>query len=290
MPVTWRDGGSDWIKHLIHTDFEHPRRMQLAPAEAFAYVKGQVEDRLRTVDPSTGPTLNELHGLGEAREFAEDLIADIHSAMAGRIPWAQVDRGALLVGAPGTGKTTLARAIAKACGIKFIQGSATGWMAEGVSLGPHIAAIRKTFAEARDYSPSILFIDEIDTLGNREAFSRDNNSVYQTEIVNAVLEQIQGLDPAAPVFLIGATNRRGGRRPGPAARRPARSCHPDPAPQQRGPRHIYRYYIAALGSSMNVDPKLDTLALGKLSVGLTGADVERIVRGAPGAPGRRVGR
>ena len=183
-------------------------------------------------------------------------------------------------GPPGTGKTTLARAIAKACGIKFIQGSATGWMAEGVSLGPHIAAIRKTFAEARDYSPSILFIDEIDTLGNREAFSRDNNSVYQTEIVNAVLEQIQGLDPAAPVFLIGATNREEGVDP--ALRRAGRLDRVIriPRPNSAALDDIYRYYIAALGSSIKVDPKLDTLALGKLSVGLTGADVERIVRGA----------
>jgi ATP-dependent Zn protease len=279
-PANWQKDGTEWVKHLLHTDFEHPRRMQLPPGKAFAYVRGQVADRLRSVDPETGLGLGDLYGLGEARQWAEDLIADIHAAIAGNLPWSQVDRGALLVGAPGTGKTTLARAIAKGCGVKFIQASASGWMAEGVSLGPHIMAIRKTFTEARDYAPSILFIDEIDSIGSREKFSGDNNSIYQTEVVNAVLEQIQGMDPTAPVFVIGATNNEDGVDP--ALRRAGRLDRVIriPRPNSAALDHIYRYYIAALDSSIPVDPALDTLALGKLSVGLTGADVERMVRGA----------
>jgi ATP-dependent Zn protease len=252
----------------------------LPPGKAFAYIRAQVGDRLQSVDPGIGLGLSDLHGLGEAREWAEDLIADIHAAIAGKLPWSQVDRGALLVGAPGTGKTTLAKAIAKGCGVKFIQASASGWMAEGVSLGPHISAIRKTFSEARDYAPSILFIDEIDSLGSREKFSGDNNSIYQTEVVNAVLEQIQGLDPAAPVFVIGATNLEDNVDP--ALRRAGRLDRVIriPRPNSAALDHIYRYYLTALGPGIPVDPALDTLALGKLSVGLTGADVERIVRGA----------
>lgn len=280
LPADWQGGGTDWVKHLLHTDFEHPRRMQLSPKDAFGFIRAQVEDRLHAVDPAKSMGLAQLHGLGEAREFAEDLIADIHAAMAGTLPWSQVDRGALLVGAPGTGKTTLAKAIAKDCGIKFIQASASGWMAEGVSLGPHIAAIRRTFSEARDYAPAILFIDEIDSIGSRENFAGDHNSIYQTEVVNAVLEQIQGLDPAAPVFIIGATNHE--ESVDPALRRAGRLDRVIriPRPNSAALDHIYRYYIAGLGSGIPLDPGLDTLALARLSVGLTGADVERIVRGA----------
>jgi MoxR-like ATPase len=280
LPADWLDGGSEWVKHLLHTDFEHPRRMRLSPKDAFGFIRAQVEDRLHAVDPAKGMGLAQLHGLGEAREFAEDLIADIHAAMAGTLPWSQVDRGALLVGAPGTGKTTLAKAIAKDCGIKFIQASASGWMAEGVSLGPHIAAIRRTFSEARDYAPAILFIDEIDSIGSRENFAGDHNSIYQTEVVNAVLEQIQGLDPAAPVFIIGATNHE--ESVDPALRRAGRLDRVIriPRPNSAALDHIYRYYIAGLEGGIPVDPGLDTLALARLSVGLTGADVERVVRGA----------
>lgn len=279
-PADWQAAGTPWVKYLLHTDFEHPRRMGLPPDEAYQWVRSQVGDRLTAVDPGQAMTLGQLHGLGEARQFAEDLIADIHAAMTGQLEWSQVDRGALLVGAPGTGKTTLAKAIARDCGVKFIQASAASWMAEGVSLGPHILAIRRTFSEARDYAPSILFIDEIDSIGSREQFARDNNSIYQTEVVNAVLEQMQGLDPAAPVFVIGATNHED--QVDPALRRAGRLDRVIKIPRPNGEAldHIYRYYLAALGAAMPVDAGLDTRALGGLSVGLTGADVERIVRGA----------
>jgi AAA+ superfamily predicted ATPase len=279
-PVGWQAGGSEWVKHLLPTDFEHPRRMRLSREKAFEFVRSEVADRLSDVDPVQGLGLSDLYGLGEARQFAEDLIADIHAAMLGQLPWSQVDRGALLVGAPGTGKTTLARAIAKDCGVRFISASAASWQAMGESLGPHISAIRRTFSEARNYAPSILFIDEIDSIGNREEFAGTNNSIYQTEVVNAVLEEMAGLDPAAPVFVIGATNHE--ERVDPALRRSGRLDRiiQIPRPNSAALDHIYRYYIDALGTGTPLDPALDTMALARLSVGLTGADVERIVRGA----------
>ena len=276
----WRKGGTTWVKHLLHTDFEHPRRMRLPRTEALEFIRGQVTERLVAVDPGQSLGLSDLHGLGEARQFAEDLIADIHAAINGQLPWSQVDRGALLVGAPGTGKTTLAKAIAKDCGVKFIQASASTWMAEGVSLGPHIQAIRRTFDEARDYAPSILFIDEIDSIGNRERLKGDQNSLYQTEVINAVLEQMQGLDPAAPVFVIGATNHED--MVDPALRRSGRMDRVIriPRPNSDSLDHIYRHYLKALGSGIAIGKDVNTTALGRLSIGLTGADVERIVRGA----------
>lgn len=280
LPRGWRAGGTQWVRYLLHTDLEHPRRMLLTPEKAFEFVREQVAQRLRAVEPAPAMSLRELNGLGEARQFAEDLIADIHSAIKGEIEWQHVDRGALLVGAPGTGKTTLARAIAKDCGIKFIHGSATTWMAEGVTLGPHIQAIRRTFSEARRYAPSILFIDEIDSLGSREAFSRDNNSVYQTEVVNAVLEQMQGIDPSAPVFVIGATNHEDNVDP--ALRRAGRLDRVIriPLPNSQALQLIYRYYLRALEPEITIARDVDTTVLAGMSVGLTGADVERIVRGA----------
>ena len=285
----WRRGGSRWVKYLLHTDFEHPRRMRLDREQALAFIRSQVQDRLRVIEPSSGLRLKDLHGLGEARQFAEDLIADIHAAIAGRLDWSQVDRGALLVGAPGTGKTTLARAIARDCGVRFIQGSAATWMAQGVSLGPHIQAIRKTFTEARDYAPSILFIDEIDSIGSREQLTGDNNSLYQTEIINAVLEQMQGLDPTAPVFVIGATNHE--ERVDPALRRSGRLDRVIriPRPNSSALDQIFRHYLGALDGAVDIGPDVDPAALGGLSVGLTGADVERMVRGAA-RRARRAGR
>jgi hypothetical protein len=275
-PADWCAAGEHWVKHVLHSDFEQPLRRGLGPAETLGYVRTVALDRLAAVDPVGGPALSELHGLGEARRFAEDLIADIHAALRGELPWAQVDRGALLVGPPGTGKTTLARAIAKDCGVRFIVASAASWQATE-HLGHHIAAIRRTFAEARAYAPSILFIDEIDSLGSREGLGGDRNSQYMTEVINAVLEQMQELDPDAPIFVLAATNHED--RVDPALRRSGRLDRMlrIPRPNRAALVQIYQQYLSRAGA---LDPALDFVAVAGLSLGLTGADVERVVRGA----------
>ncbi len=277
-PPRWRTGGADWVRYLLHTDFHAPRRLKLSAAEAVAYLRERCQARLAQVSAVDSLGLRDLHGLGEARQVAEDLIEDIAAARAGRIPWHAVDRGVLLVGAPGTGKTTLARAIARACDVKFIHASATQWQSAG-GLDQHLKAMRDTFAEARRYAPAILFIDEIDSIGNRELFS-GSNGVYQTEVVNALLEQIQGMDAQEPVIVIGATNYL--EKIDPALRRAGRldQVIQLPRPNVAGLEQIFGHYLAPHRKARNLDRDIKVKALAQLAFGLTGADVEFFVRGA----------
>jgi ATP-dependent Zn protease len=222
--------------------------------------------------------MNDLHGLGEARQIAQDLIADIGAAQAEQIPWSAVDRGLLLIGAPGTGKTTLARAIAKECGVKFVVASAADWQSAG-HLDAHLRAMRADFAEARRYAPAILFIDEIDSIGSREQVAGEN-ALYHTEVINALLAEIQGIDSTGSVIVIGATNYV--ENVDPALRRAGRldQVVEIPLPNIEGLEKIFGYYLSRYEAEGGVlGPDVDARSLAEMAFGLNAADVEFFVRG-----------
>lgn len=274
----WEGEGSDWTRFLVPADFHAPRRLGLSAAEALTLLRDRVAARLHAVTPDVGPRLDELHGLGEARQVAEDLIEDIRAAQDGEIPWTAVDRGLMLVGAPGTGKTTLARAIAKECGVKFVVASAANWQSSGY-LDAHLRAMRNDFAEARRYAPAILFIDEVDSVGSRERIQGPSVQ-YQTEVINALLAEIQGIDSTESVIVIAATNYLDNVDP--ALRRAGRldQVVEIPLPNIEGLERIYGYYLdlfASGGGELGSD--VDVRGLAELTFGLSAADVEFFVRG-----------
>jgi ATP-dependent Zn protease len=276
--IGWDAPGADWTRYLVPADFHTPRRLGLDPDDALSLLKERIQVRLEQVTPDIGLRLSELHGLGEARQIAEDLIEDIRDAQAGQIPWSAVDSGLLLIGAPGTGKTTLARAIAKDCGVKFVVASAAKWQSAG-ALDAHLRAMRADFAEAHRYAPAILFLDEIDSIGSRENLT-DTNALYQTEVINALLEEIQGINTTDSVIVIGATNYL--ERVDPALRRAGRldQIVEIPLPNVDSLQHIFTYYIAQYEADGGEVADIDARALAQLTFGLTGADVESFIRGA----------
>lgn len=243
--------------------------------------------RLRTVRPSRGPassdvtpgpTLRDLPGLGAAAEWGLELARDVTDFVTGNIHWGDVDSGILISGPPGTGKTLFAGALARTCNLPIVAASAAQWQSAGY-LNDFLKAMRGSFAEAMMKSPSILFIDEIDSFGDRVV--ADHNGDYKRQAINGLLELLDGFDRRTGVIVVGATNHP--ENLDPAIRRAGRLDRhiAIPLPGERDRMDIFRYHS---GLDVPVE-NLERFILG--TNGMSGADIEKLVREARRAARRR---
>lgn len=227
---------------------------------------------------STGrPTSNEhsletLAGLGEAGEWGRDLAEDLKEWRAGRLPWADVDRGALIAGPPGTGKTSFAKALANSCGVDLIASSLMQWQAAG-HLGDLLKAMRRTFAEARQKTPCILFLDEFDSVGDRRTI-RGDNALYVVEKINGLLECLDGVEDREGIIVVAACNYP--ELVDSAFLRPGRleQTIRIPLPDHAAREQILRWHLKGALESQDLFEFTARLE------GQSGADIEKLVRDA----------
>ncbi|RVK25961.1 AAA family ATPase, partial [Sinorhizobium meliloti] len=170
------------------------------PAEVLRRLEQAAEANL----PAEGPRLEDMAGYGEARSWGLSLAADLALWRRQQLTWADVDRGLLLSGPPGTGKTLFARALATTCEAELVATSVSRWQSYG-HLGDLLGAMRKSFEIAVERRPSILFLDELDSVGDRASFSQDH-AHYATQVVNGLLELVDGQERLEGVVIVGATN------------------------------------------------------------------------------------
>lgn len=228
---------------------------------------------------SDGPALEDLDGYGAAKEWGIELVADFADYKAGRIKWDEVDnRGLLLSGPPGVGKTSYARALAKSARVPLVATSVADWSAASYLSGT-LQAIKDVFSRARQLAPCILFIDELDGISDRARLSGDYVE-YWSQIVNLFLELLQGVDERPGVVVIGATNHPD--MIDPAVKRAGRLDR-EIAIARPGVQALAGIFRHHLGDQL---PQVDLMPVALAARGATGADIEAYVRRARGAARR----
>jgi cell division protease FtsH len=225
--------------------------------------------RKRISAGDTGVTFDDVAGCGEAVEELGDVrsfLADTHryEEIGARVP-----KGVLLYGPPGTGKTMLAKAVASEGGVPFYAASGSEFVEMFAGLGAR--RVRQLFAEAKKNAPSIVFIDELDSIGAHRSGGGGDGAVREADqTLMQLLKEMDGFDVSEhPVIVIAATNRvdaldQALTRPG----RFDRHIAIDP-PDRRGRREILEVHIK--GKRIGPDVDLDKMA--RSSAGMSGADL-----------------
>ncbi len=196
-----KEVAAEVLEYPVELVFQAMRKGR-TPDAALARLRSLPSPETRHASQTFG--LEELPGYGRAKDWALNLARDLEDWRSGKVPWSDVDTGLLLSGPPGTGKTMFASAVARTCNVEFIATSCAQWQAAG-HLGDLLRAMRKSFRDAGEKAPCILFIDELDAIGDRCQF-RGDNANYCVQVVNGLLEAIDGAATNEGVVVIAATN------------------------------------------------------------------------------------
>jgi cell division protease FtsH len=254
------------------------RQMQMGGGKAMSFGKS----RARLLNESSKKIMFEdVAGVEEAKEELQEIVEFLKdpkkfTRLGGRIP-----KGVLLVGAPGTGKTLLAKAIAGEAGVPFFSISGSDFVEMFVGVGA--SRVRDLFMQGKKNAPCIIFIDEMDAVGRHRGAGLGGGHDEREQTLNQLLVEMDGFESNEGVILIAATNRPDVLDP--ALLRPGRFDRQVvvPVPDIRGREGILGVHIRKKPLSPNVN--IRTLAKG--TPGFSGADLENLVNEAALLAARR---
>jgi cell division protease FtsH len=220
----------------------------------------------------TNVTFDDVAGVEEAKEEVMEIVEFLKNPkkfqrLGGRIP-----RGVLLVGEPGTGKTLLAKAIAGEADAPFFSISGSDFVEMFVGVGA--SRVRDLFKQAKDNSPCIIFLDEIDAVGRRRGSGFSSGGHDEREqTLNAILVEMDGFDTNDQVIVVASTNRVDVLDP--ALTRPGRFDRQVyvPLPDVKGRLDILKVH----SRKVKLGPNVDLLRLAKATPGFSGADLAAVI-------------
>lgn len=247
------------------------RQMQMGGGKAMSFGKS----RARLLDPETTKlSFKDVAGIDEAKEDLSEIIDFLKdpgkfTRLGGRIP-----KGVLLMGAPGTGKTLLAKAIAGEAGVPFFSISGSDFVEMFVGVGA--SRVRDLFVQGKKSAPCIIFIDEIDAVGRHRGAGVGGGHDEREQTLNQLLVEMDGFESNDGVIIVAATNRPDVLDP--ALLRPGRFDRQVvvPSPDVKGREMI----LLVHGQKTQVADDVNWAQIARGTPGFSGADLENMVNEA----------
>ncbi len=226
------------------------------------------------VKSSDGIRFSDVEGVDEAEENLQEIVDYLHDPGKYKEIGASMPKGVLLVGPPGTGKTMLAKAVAGEADVPFFSMSGSEFVEMFVGMGA--SKVRDLFTQAKEKAPCIVFIDEIDAIGQKRISGEMGGNDEREQTLNQLLTEMDGFEGNNGVIILAATNRPEALDP--ALTRPGRFDRRVPVelPDLKGREAILKVHAKKIKVADNVD----YLKVARMASGASGAELANIVNEA----------
>ena len=226
------------------------------------------------VKSSDGIRFSDVAGVDEAEENLQEIVDYLENPAKYREIGASMPKGVLLVGPPGTGKTMLAKAVAGEANVPFFSMSGSEFVEMFVGMGA--SKVRDLFRQAKEKAPCIVFIDEIDAIGQKRSGGQYGGNDEREQTLNQLLTEMDGFDGSNGVIILAATNRPESLDP--ALTRPGRFDRRVPVelPDLKGREAILKVHA----KKIKVADDVDFLQVARMASGASGAELANIVNEA----------
>ena len=226
------------------------------------------------VQSSDGIKFDDVEGVDEAEESLQEIVDYLHNPDKYRQIGASMPKGVLLVGPPGTGKTMLAKAVAGEANVPFFSISGSEFVEMFVGMGA--SKVRDLFRQAKEKAPCIVFIDEIDAIGQKRNSGNLGGNDEREQTLNQLLTEMDGFEGNTGVIILAATNRPDSLDP--ALTRPGRFDRRVPVelPDLKGREEILKVHAKKVALA----PGIDFNTVARMASGASGAELANIVNEA----------